>query len=224
MLPPDLESVWQRYLLVERSGVRSEALRLLERFIDGLVLQDQQVQRAWTTHVIADIVDNGQEIPVRFPLFRRVFLPFLIDGLHHQRPGCARWLAAFESFLTQASPPGLPPELSLRAALLRKALCIDPHDYRAQAQLLNSEAEYFAYTLHELPGGVLFGLNGATPEECDALLERLSEFERLNPHAERSDQTQALIDECRFHYHAYRRYLTSSSEGMTYEQFLRTAG
>ena len=222
MLPPDLEVTWQRYLEEEKNGVRTEALRQLDRFVDALLTQPPSLRRSWAMHIAATLVDEGIDVPVRFPLFRRVLLPVLVEGVNRHGPGCARWLAAFESMLYHSLPTGLPPELESRTGLLREAIRLDPSDQRALEQLIASEASYFNYTLHELPTGVLYGHNGATLEQCEKLLDGLKEFETHVHQSEQALQYQELVNECRFHYQAYRQYLMTNRETTSYERYLQT--
>lgn len=197
---------------------------MLDRFITVLLTQDPPLWRGWATHVAAEVADGGSDLPVRFPLFQRVLLPVLIEGVRQRQPGRARWLAGFENLLCHSLPTGLPPELESRVGLLREAVDLDPNDGRALDQLIVSEALSFEYSLHELPVGVLFGQNGATPEQCDALLGQLGEFESHLYRSGKVDRYQELVNTCRFHYQAYRQYLTTRDEGMSYEHFLRIQG
>jgi hypothetical protein len=222
MLPPDLEVTWQRYLEEEKNGVRTEALRLLDRFVGALLTQAPSLRRSWAMHIAATIVDEGIDLPVRFPLFRRVLLPVLVDGVNRHESGCARWLAAFESMLYHSLPTGLSPELESRTGLLREAIRLDPSDKRALEQLIASEASYLDYTLHELPTGVLYGRNGATLEQCEKLLDGLGEFESHIHQSGQTYQYQELVNECRLHYQAYRQYLTTNREEASYEQYFQT--
>ncbi|GGO41407.1 hypothetical protein [Deinococcus humi] len=222
MLPADLEAMWQRYREEEQRGVRTEALRLLDRFLHAFPTQALSFQRAWVRQTMASIVDEGDNVPVRFPLFRRVLLPILVEGVNTHQPGCARWLAAFGSMLVSSRPTGLSPELESHAGLLREAVRLDPSDQRSLEQLLACDAEYFAYTLHELPTGVLSGLHGATREQCDVLLDRLEEFETHLHRSEQAAKYQELVNEGRFHYRAYRQYLMTRPEGMSYARYLQS--
>ena len=222
MLPPDIEVTWQRYLKEERNGVRTEALRLLNRFIGALLSQAPSLRHSWTMHIAATIVDERIDLPVRFPLFRRVLRPILVEGVNQHEPGCARWLAAFDSMLYHSLPTGLPPELESRTGLLREAIRLDPCDKQALEQLVASEASYLSYTLHELHTGVLYGHNSATSEQCEKLLNGLSEFETHLHQSGQIGRYPELVNECRFHYQAYRQYLMINRRETSYERYLQT--
>ncbi len=76
------------------------------------------------------------------------------------------------------------------------------------------------YTLHEVPSGVLFGIDGATPEQCKLLQAELSEFRNLL-RDEEVEQYRTLIETAEFHYRAYGEYLSGENpEG--YAQFLKS--
>lgn len=43
-----------------------------------------------------------------------------------------------------------------------------------------SVRRWLEYTIHEWPSGVLYGADGATPEECNEILEATQELRRLD--------------------------------------------
>jgi hypothetical protein len=219
VLSAETERLWSEYLCAERVRVRDVMMPALDRFIEAL-LRVEPGWRDWALRVAADVSDTGADIPVRFPLFQRVLLPALVDGVIKGLEGPARWLAHFESFLLNAKNLALPEGLDNAAALLKEALRVDPSDSRARKRLLDRMASRFEYALHELPAGVLYGYDGATIPECNDLLEELAEFrghvEVLNEMAHYS----ALINECARHFLDYRDYLAASRPTGSYAGFL----
>ena len=74
--------------------------------------------------------------------------------------------------------------------------------------------------VHELPAGVLWGANGATPEQCSEMLDGLGEFagvcDRLG-----LDDHKEFIDGCRWHFEHYPHYLGRRRHFVDYPTYIR---
>jgi hypothetical protein len=209
-----VDELWDDYLRAERDRVRSVMMPALDRFIDRLLQEPASTWQAWARDVASAVSDRGAETPIRFPLFRRVLLPALAEGVTRVEPGCARWLASFESLLLETRDNDLPTNLQTAVGLLTEAVRVDPTDDIARKRLVDRHAAYLEYTLHELPAGVLYGHDGATAEQCDELLELLADFKRHVEATAQTDRFARLVQDCDFYFRAYAGYrrsgLTSS--------------
>lgn len=221
-LPAGITKNWKQYIHEERSGVRREALTLLDTFIKALLQEPPALWKNWALALAVAIVDEGQDIPVRMPLFRQVLLPSLVESVLKETPGAARWLAHFDQLLYHCHPTGLPPHLESKNGLLIEAVRVHGHDKRSLTELVSVEADYFEFTLHELPSGVLYGMNGATPEQCKRLLEAVDEFEQLARQSGKGSDYAELISECRYHYTKYGQYCAQHDKEMSYAEFLNS--
>lgn len=220
MLSSECEELWAAYKEAERDRIRVLLLERLDVFLDRLLSESPDVWRPWALEIAEMVADGGSEIPIRLPLFRRVLLPALAEGVTRKEPGCARWLAHFASLFHLCDMSDLPDQMRTAVAFLQEAVRLDPDDSEARRRLVERHASYLNYTVHELPAGVLYGHNGATPEQCEELLELLAEF---RTHVEiRGDQEKytELINECGLHYRAYRDYLLTGRPGGSYERFV----
>jgi hypothetical protein len=215
-----VQDLWSAYLAAEADRIRHVMTAALERFIDALLARPEAEWHAWAKRCAASISDEGTDIPVRFPLFCRVLLPALAAGVSHGEPGCARWLARQESLLFHSDRSLLAPETQTAVGLLREALRIDPSDSIARRRLVERHASYLDYTLHELPAGVLFGADGATPDECDELMGLLDEFRGHLRVLGTQTKYEELIGDCELHYRAYAEYVRSGCPEGSYERFL----
>lgn len=139
---------------------------------------------------------------------------------NHER-GCARWLAHFDTLLYHFPSPQLPEGLRTPEELLREAVRQDPGDRIALVKLIHLQANYLDYTLHELPSGVLYGHNSATVEQCTELLDFLGEFKSNVQRCQEQEKYAELIEECTFHYNAYRDYLSTKETGKSYRAYLQ---
>lgn len=74
--------------------------------------------------------------------------------------------------------------------------------------------------VHELPAGVLWGANGATPEQCAEMLEGLEEFARLVDRLDLSGHAE-FIEACRWHFEHYPHYLGRRRHFADYATYVR---
>ena len=224
MLDSRLQDLWDSYLAAERDGIRAMTMPALDRFVDALLESPPELWKSWVKKIACDISDLSVDTPVRFPLFQRAILPALAEGVLRQEPGCARWLASFESLLVKSTDPPLPPELRTSVALLTEAVRLDPADDIARRRLIDRHASYLEYTLHELPVGVLYGTDGASANECEDLIGLLSEFKTHVAVTGQRERYAELIRECEFHYNAYAAYLRGGPPYKGYQQYLEREG
>lgn len=222
MIPGETMQLWNEYLQAERVRVRQESLVALARFITALLSLSPDLWHPWARELAMRVVDEREEIPVRLPLFRSVIFPALRSGLDKAIPGCARWLAGLAQLLykSPSCSEQLPEEQRSEYGLLLRAIRDEPGDMPAKKRLLVVIRSLFEYVLHELPNGVLYGQDGATIEQCDELMDELSDYERLAEEVGLEDADRKLIAEARFHIPAYQNYLSQREHYRSYEQYL----
>ena len=226
-LPPHVQSLWEAYAEADRySAARPDAAAHLAAFIDAVLRLSTDDWHLWAVSVAAENVDRRGGIRLRQPLFERVIFPALLVGLDAGWADCARWLGglAQDLYRCPSCRAQLGPERNHAAALFRLALALDPSDADARRRLIRVLAEGFEYALHEVPSGVLFGHNGATPAECQQLRAALREFEQLLADAGSAADHADLVARCRFHFAAYPAYLTERPRLPCYADDIARAG
>jgi hypothetical protein len=220
-MDPDVERLWSEYLEAERDRIHAVLMPALDRLIDELLRQPTSIWHEWARNVASKVSDLGADTPVRLPLFRRVLLPALAEGVRRGEPGCARWLASFESLLINTPTDELAPELRTTVGLLTEAVRLDPSDDVARRRLVDCHAEYLEYTLHELPSGVLYGQHFATVEQCDELLQLLDKFKEHVAATSQDARFVELIHDCELHFRAYADYRRTRPLEGGYEQYVQ---
>lgn len=213
---------WEAYEATENCGLRAEKLSALDAFLDALAASPPADWFPWVRSLAEQVVDHGVPIVIRQPLFERAVFPALLAGYQAGLPGCARWLAGLSDHLRRcpACREQLPPEEATETALLWAAVRHDPHDQRSRRRLIDKIADRLRYSLHELPSGVLYGIDGASPEQCQALAAELEEFCRLVAQEKREETFTGLIRDCRFHFRAYHDYLVQRERCASYAEYL----
>lgn len=223
MLNDTLTELWQDYERAEARSPRAEKLRALNAFLEALEASPGEDWFPWARSVAERVVDRGEEIAVRMPLFRGALFPALLAGYRAAVPGCARWLAGLAQHLYRCREcwEQLPEDARTDLGLWRAALRHDRGDRASRQRLIRATADRLRFTLHELPVGVLYGMDGATPEQCLELQAWLEEFEGWVAEENLQTAYQDLIARCGFHFAAYRDYLLNRAGYQTYQDYLR---
>lgn len=82
------------------------------------------------------------------------------------------------------------------------------------------DRQWLASAVHELPAGVLWGADGATPGQCAEMLDGLDEFSRVCDRLGLDDH-QEFIDGCRWHFEHYSHYLGRRRHFVDYATYVR---
>lgn len=221
-LPSNLEALWTSYLAEEKNGVRTVALGILEAFVERLTSHPASDWHDWGLQLAQDTAKSESRVTVRMPLFRRVLFPILRLELERGSGAAARVLAAHAQLIYHCKEcqSQLPDHLRTEHGLIMEAVRRDPTDKSARLRLRQIYRDRFDYALHELPAGVLYGANGATPAECEEMLSELNNYESLCSELAGEEQDTELIADARFHIEAYREYILSSERQGGFTGFL----
>ncbi len=222
MLEPDTQKRWRTYLDAEQDRIHDISILALEHFIDALLRQDQSSWQIWAQSLAIQISNEKSEVPVRLPLFRRVILPALIEGISRGTPHCARALAEFQFLLLKTQDVQLPERLRTRESLLQEALRQDSTDQLARERLVKLWVSILEYSIHELPDGILYMREFASLDECNKLLEILEQFKTHVEILEQQEQYSSLVTECELHFRSYRDYLLHGWLEGSYEHYFET--
>ncbi len=80
--------------------------------------------------------------------------------------------------------------------------------------------EYLTFSIHEIPSGILNGMNGASVSDIPAMLDDLDEFEMISKRLDKIDSN--LIADCRKYYNAYMDYLQNLNEYKNFDDYLNS--
>lgn len=105
--------------------------------------------------------------------------------------------------------------INLATLILEK----DPNNRVAMYYKYKRLQQIIHFSIHEVPWGILNGMNGAEKAEVPQMLKNLDEFEDLNQLL--GENQQALIDLCRSLYLSWSQYLDESDQYSGFEEYLR---
>ncbi|MBN9520677.1 hypothetical protein J0H58_19525 [bacterium] len=214
-------TLWGSYLQAEARAPRNAKMAALVSFLDALPA-DTDDWHPWARDLARRVVDEGADFTIRMPLFERAVFPALIAGHRRGLPGCSRWLAGLAQHLYRsgACREQLPPDERTELGLLRAAVRQDPDDHDSRRRLVEHLAGHLRHSLHELPAGVLYGMDGATPEQCVELEQERDEFRALVAGTNHGAVYNELVEQCDLHFPAYRDYLLNRETYTSYEDYL----
>ena len=208
----DKETFLQTYIDIEtKTFIRADKTKRLDEFVNktfNLSFKE-----------IIDIIDYliQNKITIRHQLFHRVLYPILSIEIDKEN------IQAIKSFVRLQEYYGNYENLTKDNRfsvwkLIDKGLKIAPDDNELLILFQKKQKDYFEYTLHELPIGVLYGSDGASIQECKELLNDLTRYENVCNKLSIDDQQ--LIDECKFYYFAYKDYLAIYKDYKGFDDYL----
>jgi hypothetical protein len=131
------------------------ALRAFIATLESFAERKQFAKRLLATHVF------GRSI--RYEIHQEVVLPVLLEGYRNKQPWALYWLAG-----TGVDPARVDGKGSL--ALLKECFQLDRQSERVRDALLHMLLRGFSYSAHEWPAGILWGKDGATLGQCEAII------------------------------------------------------
>lgn len=217
--PAQLETLWLEYLSLAAKGLRKEALARLDQFVSGFTKLGQDTRYAWVDWFLARKLDHAEKLPLQHRLFRDVLFPRLESGFRAGEFLSTLRLAQLVQYLYRDAECrrrlGDPSELQL----LHAAHNLNPADLPTRQLLCRALLDDIRLTLHEVPAGVLWGMSGATQDQCKELQQGLEDtLKWMN--AEERLANRLLLRRAALHYSAYAAYLSRRTEFSSYEKYL----
>jgi hypothetical protein len=222
MLTEVQRQLWAAYETAEGRAPRAEKLQALESFLAALETSPPADWFPWARSIAEQVIDHSLNLVVRRPLFERAVFPALLAGYQARLPGCARWLAGLADHLTRSPEcrAKLPADEATEFGLLWAAIRHDPADRGSRLRLIDKIAGRLRYSIHEVPSGILYGIDGASPEQCLELEKELEEFCGLIDQEGTQERYADLIRTCHFHFQGYRHYLSDPQKYQSYAAYL----
>ncbi len=74
------QQLWDEYFQHEQVRIRPLLTEALEQFVSSVTEQPLEQWSDWALSLCHQYVEEGKDIPIRFPLFRHVLFPVLLAG------------------------------------------------------------------------------------------------------------------------------------------------
>ncbi len=159
-----------------------------------------------------------KNIVIRQPFFEKIIYPILEKEISENNVRALKHLIKLEQKLLQLQRRIKIYEPSKRQLIL-KGLQINPDEKELLEMYETDLRNSLLFTIHEVSFGVLYGMNGADENQCDELLKILEDYREVCEKLS-LDRT-GLINECKFHFRAYKTFLKIQDQFEGYEDFLK---
>ncbi len=197
------------------TAVRKEKNKQLDQLFQLLKETKTDFTAEETIDIAKELLTN--DVTIRQPLFQNLLYPCLAQQVERDNVEAIKLLVRLEQHLI--SFQGYTKDYKYSSvSLLDKGIKIAPEDKELLELYESKTRQYILHTLHEIPTGVLYGMDGASIEQCDELLSMAKEYESicLKLRVDRSE----LINECRLYYTSYKEYLKVSRNYRSFEDYL----
>lgn len=215
--------LWTHYLENEKEGQRKRALAPLDEFIAKLLAAPLPRQDLFAEQVCRLVVDEGMVLPIRHSLAVKPLYPYLVRAYDGGSPRAPWWIAHLYYHLDNSrewrkwfETNNLTPWTLLEEALRR-----EPTNDAARQELILVMAGWLNYAIHEVPSGVLYGVNGASIDECQELLDVLDQFRALTRASGALELWEDRIREWELHFRGYADYLSHRDQYTNYAHYLQ---
>lgn len=159
------QALFEQYEVAKEHGNKRLAAGLITSFIETFATGDEREE--WTRWYFSNR-PTGHAI--RHELFEQVIFPVLLAGYRRSDPWCIEMLERCDQNLYRAEHLWAQIGHQTGMQLAERLLALTPDDRQTQARVLAHLIEWFRYSEHEWPAGILYGNDGATALQCDEIL------------------------------------------------------
>jgi len=181
-------------------GLKREATAALRAFIDSIT--NEADREKWVLEYLKSLAAT-ENLVVRHEIFEDLVFPVLCKGYKDQDVESTVWLGRLSQNLYKCQRLHEQVESKAQFTFYKEALSLDPSKHEVSRLLLVCYIDFFRYSIHEWPAGVLYGMNGASISECAeirkdlvhamALDEEGTYRQFLHEYAEKLDQYEQRL-------------------------------
>lgn len=160
---------YERYLEFEARGLKRQATEAVRAFIDSF---DEGEIEGWVREHLAELQRNSHG-RIRHELFEALVFPVLKRGFLADDVPSILWLGRLIQNLYQARTLHSDLGWVTDTALFRRAFELEPDNVEARSLLLESQARWLSFCVHEWPAVILYGNAAADAAQCATIREEL---------------------------------------------------
>jgi hypothetical protein len=163
--------LYEQFVSLKNLGKKAEAKVAIDTFIASF--ESWEEKQVW---VYSFLNSGGNGCRIRHEIYENLVYPVLLDGYLKGSVASIVWLARTASNLYTIKSPHALLKHKTDFALFKEAYELEPSE-EIGAQLLNALLDWFHFSQHEWPAGILYGMDGANMEQCEEILQEV-EFAR----------------------------------------------
>jgi hypothetical protein len=184
-------ALYEDYWALLAAGRRNEARSSLNAFIQSFRTFEEREQ--WTRAFLATHAYGER---VRHEIYAEVIFPVLLAGSRRKDAWSLFWLAGTSENLSRMRRLHEQIDFKGELAFLKEAYAADRSFSEVRKRLLKHLLNYFVYAGHEWPAGILWGLDGATVDQCAELMSEVilaRELDRECAHTASIDEFESML-------------------------------
>ena len=155
---------YEQFKEFEARGLKRHAKEAVQKFVDSF--DNDHEREAW---VRGYLEGEKPQFRVRHEIFERLVFPVLLTKYRKHDMWATLWLAKLIQNLYSAQFLHKAIEYKTENQLLRDCLTWSPANQEVREALLRSQIRQFDFYEHEYPSAILYGIDGATLEDCGVL-------------------------------------------------------
>ena len=161
--------LYNKFLAAAAIGCKRDAAQAVAAFVASFAGDAER--ESWTREFLATHTYSAR---VRHEIYAEVIFPVLIDGASHGDAWSLYWLAGTAQ--NHYSDRRLSERIGFRTelGLLKEAYAIQPEQDEVRRALLTAVLAFLDHATHEWPAVILWGMDGATPTQCNEILEEIN--------------------------------------------------
>jgi hypothetical protein len=166
---------YETYLSLLAEGRRKAAGATLAAFLQSFNTSEEREQ--WTRTFLTTHIYGER---VRHEIYAELIFPVLLAGSKRNDVWSLYWLAGTSQNLYRARELHEQVNFKGEIGFLKEAYAINHRSSEVREALLNSLLDYFRHASHEWPAGILWGMNGATLDQCDEIMSEVKFARQLD--------------------------------------------
>lgn len=200
---------YQDYEKYQEKGLKKDATRSLRAFISSF--EDDKEIEEWVCGNLPELAEKNHS-QIRYEIFKDLVYPVLKKGYLNNDLESTLWLAKLFENVSREQDIELGDISDLY--LYNKCYEIDPNNNEVRLTLLYRLVDWLKFSEHEWPQGILYGMDGATLEQCEeisSVIERIITLDRENKYSEPIKQYEKKLVEYRERLIAYHKKSNAGS-------------
>ncbi|MCQ4166094.1 hypothetical protein [Tahibacter harae] len=168
-------ALFEQYVTAKAQGEKRLASHLIARFIATFSTDEER--ETWTRWYLDSRTGDRR---IRHELFEHVIFPVLLAGYQRSDLWCLEMLDRYAQNLYRAQHLWARVGYRTDVQFAQQRLALAPHDGQARARVLQHWIGWFGHSEHEWPTGILYGMDGATEQQCAEILAQVHEVRALD--------------------------------------------
>ena len=160
-------NLYEQFVSLKNLGKKAEAKAALDLFIASFETLEEK--RVWVCSFL-EAEDYGHR--VRHEIYENLVYRVLLDGYLKGDVTSVAWLARTASNLYAIKSPHPLLKHKTEFALFKEAYRLEPNE-RIETDLLNTLINWFSFSQHEWPAGILYEMDGADIGQCEDILQEI---------------------------------------------------